>query len=166
MYVESYPYSNSLECPKTKPRTTDAQRGNSLHCTAENSIPIPNFYVRPKHILSATSAQFFRYLWFMPSLGVRSSCINQSHLVFKIVFSDWSKFREISKIRIGKAMSWTAQNLPLWSCLCTIFLLLSSCFLEVISFLMSGANFISWGFLTSLLSLEMKLNIIMQKRLT
>ena len=25
------------------PRTTDAQRGNSLHCTAENSIPIPNF---------------------------------------------------------------------------------------------------------------------------
>ena len=24
-------------------RTTDAQRGNSLHCTAENSIPIPNF---------------------------------------------------------------------------------------------------------------------------
>ena len=23
--------------------TTDAQRGNSLHCTAENSIPIPNF---------------------------------------------------------------------------------------------------------------------------
>ena len=25
------------------PRTTDTQRGNSLHCTAENSIPIPNF---------------------------------------------------------------------------------------------------------------------------
>ena len=24
-------------------RTTDAQRGNSLHYTAENSIPIPNF---------------------------------------------------------------------------------------------------------------------------
>jgi hypothetical protein len=24
-------------------RTTDAQRGNFLHCTAENSIPIPNF---------------------------------------------------------------------------------------------------------------------------
>jgi hypothetical protein len=24
-------------------RTTDAQRGNSLHCKAENSIPIPNF---------------------------------------------------------------------------------------------------------------------------
>ena len=37
-------------------RTTDAQRGNSLHCTAENSIPIPNFYVRLKHILSATPA--------------------------------------------------------------------------------------------------------------
>ena len=26
-----------------RPRTTDIQRGNSLHCTAENSIPIPNF---------------------------------------------------------------------------------------------------------------------------
>ena len=24
------------------PRTTDAQRGNSLHCTAENSLPLPN----------------------------------------------------------------------------------------------------------------------------
>ena len=30
------------------------------------------FKVRPKHILSATSAQFFR---FMPSLGVRSPCL-------------------------------------------------------------------------------------------
>ena len=35
-------------------RTTEAQRGKSLHCTAKNSIPIPNFQVRPKHILSAT----------------------------------------------------------------------------------------------------------------
>ena len=42
-------------------RTTYAQRGNSLHCTAENSIPMPNFQVRPEHILSATSAQFFTY---------------------------------------------------------------------------------------------------------
>ena len=25
------------------PQTMDTQRGNSLHCTAENSIPIPNF---------------------------------------------------------------------------------------------------------------------------
>ena len=24
-------------------RTMDAQRGNSLHCTAENSLPLPNF---------------------------------------------------------------------------------------------------------------------------
>ena len=24
-------------------RTTDAQKGNSLHCTAENSLPLPNF---------------------------------------------------------------------------------------------------------------------------
>ena len=44
------------------PRTTDAQRGNSLHCTAKNSLPLPNFQLRPKHILSATLAQFFRYL--------------------------------------------------------------------------------------------------------
>ena len=26
-----------------KSRTTDAQRGNGLHCTAENSLPLPNF---------------------------------------------------------------------------------------------------------------------------
>ena len=26
-----------------KPRTTDTQRGKSLHCTAENSLPLPNF---------------------------------------------------------------------------------------------------------------------------
>ena len=44
--------------PRIESRTTDAQRENSLHCTAENSIPIPNFMVRPKHILSATSADF------------------------------------------------------------------------------------------------------------
>ena len=25
------------------PRTTGAQRGDSLHCTAENSLPLPNF---------------------------------------------------------------------------------------------------------------------------
>ena len=54
------------------PRTTDAQRGNSLYCTPENSLPLPNFLVRPMHILSATSTQFIRYLWFMPLLGVRS----------------------------------------------------------------------------------------------
>ena len=37
-----------------EPRTTDAQRGNSLHCTAKTSIPIPNFLVWPKHIWSDT----------------------------------------------------------------------------------------------------------------
>ena len=31
-------------------------------------------HIRPKHILSATLVQFFRYLWFMPSLGVHSPC--------------------------------------------------------------------------------------------
>ena len=56
-------------------RTTDAQRGNSLHWTAKNTISIPNFHVRPKHISSATSTKFYRYLWFMPSLGVRSPCV-------------------------------------------------------------------------------------------
>ena len=53
---------------QVRPLITDAQRGNSLHCKAENSIPIPNFYVRPKHILSAKLAQFVRYFWFVPSL--------------------------------------------------------------------------------------------------
>ena len=28
---------------RVETRTTDAQRGNSLHCTAQSSIPIPNF---------------------------------------------------------------------------------------------------------------------------
>ena len=41
-------------------------------------------WVQPKHILSATSAQNFRFLWFLPSLGVRSPCCkrmkdNSSH---------------------------------------------------------------------------------------
>ena len=69
--------SNSIDepLPFIHSRTTDAQGGISLHCTAKNSIPIPNFWVRPKHILSATSAQFFRYLRFMPSMGVRSPCL-------------------------------------------------------------------------------------------
>ena len=45
-----------------------------------SSLPSPKptpapkiFWVRPKHILSATLAQIFRFLWFMPSLGVRSA---------------------------------------------------------------------------------------------
>ena len=73
--------SNSKNLSKTcqrssqKSRTTDAQRGNSLHCTAKNSLPLPNFQVRLKHILSATLDQFFRYFCFMPSLGVRSPCV-------------------------------------------------------------------------------------------
>ena len=29
--------------PLSQPWTTDAQWGNSLHCTAENSLPLPNF---------------------------------------------------------------------------------------------------------------------------
>ena len=64
-----------LRCPLyALPQTTDARWGNCLHCTAENQLPLPNFKVRTKHILSATSAQIFRFLWFMPSLGVRSPC--------------------------------------------------------------------------------------------
>ena len=56
-------------------RTTDTRWRNHLHCTPENKFPIPNFQVRPKHVLSAASAQNFRFFWFMPSLGVRSLCI-------------------------------------------------------------------------------------------
>ena len=55
-------------------RTTDTRSENCLHCTAENPIPIPNSLIWLKHILSATAAQIFRYIWFMPSLGVRSPC--------------------------------------------------------------------------------------------
>ena len=56
-------------------RTTDAQRGNSLHCTAENSIPIPNFQVWPKHILSATLAQSFRYFFIYAFIGCPQSVL-------------------------------------------------------------------------------------------
>ena len=70
VWQQSVNQSGKLKWSQT--RTKDAQRGNCLYCTAENSIPIPNFEVRSKHILSTTSAQFFGYLWFMPSLGVCS----------------------------------------------------------------------------------------------
>ena len=46
---------------RSRARTTDTQRENSLYCMAENSIPIPNFMVPPKHILSATLAQFSNF---------------------------------------------------------------------------------------------------------
>ena len=75
--------------PYRKPRTTDAQRGKSLHCPAENSIPIPNCMVWRQHILSATSAQFFRYLWFMPSLGVRSPWIKELWKFRISFFRNW-----------------------------------------------------------------------------
>ena len=65
-------------------RTTDAQKGNILHCTANNSLTLPIFLVWPKHILSARSAQFFRYLWFMPALGVYSPCANATAKKFWI----------------------------------------------------------------------------------
>ena len=50
----------------------DTRWENRLHCTAKNPIPIPISYVWPKHILSATSAQIFKFLWFIPSQGVSS----------------------------------------------------------------------------------------------
>ena len=53
----------------SKTRTTDALLGNCLHSTAKNQLLLPNFQVRPEHILSATLAQIFRFL---PSMGVRS----------------------------------------------------------------------------------------------
>ena len=34
---------NRVQSCLLEPRTTDAQRGNSLHCTAKNSLPLPNF---------------------------------------------------------------------------------------------------------------------------
>ena len=46
--------------------------GLCLHCTAENPLQLPNIQVRLRHILSAKSAQIFRFLLFMPLLGVRS----------------------------------------------------------------------------------------------
>ena len=39
---------------------TPVRKSPSLH--AKNQLPLPNFYVWSKHILSATSAQIFRFL--------------------------------------------------------------------------------------------------------
>ena len=102
-------------------RTTDTQRGNSLHCTAENSIPIPNFLVWPKHILSATLAQFFRYLWFMPSLGVRSLWSRLKNSSVKVVYKQLvvvihgnvkkqQKFFQISWIITKKHLVYKLRN--------------------------------------------------------
>ena len=55
-----------------RPRTTDARWGNCLQCTNKNQIQIRNLQLRLQHILSAKSARFFRFLWLMPSLGVRN----------------------------------------------------------------------------------------------
>ena len=41
-------------------RTTDAQRGNSLHCMAENSLPLPNFYTQLDGTLFFL---IFTYFW-------------------------------------------------------------------------------------------------------
>ena len=51
------------------PGTTDIRWGNCLYCIAENPLPLPNFSVRPKHILSATSAQIFRFLLISAFIG-------------------------------------------------------------------------------------------------
>ena len=93
-------------------RTTDPQRGNSLHCTAENSLPLPNFYVRPKHILSATSAQNFSFLWFMPSLGVRSPwmCISshcQKVFLWPVMENSILKFNKLTSFFVLCLWQWS-----------------------------------------------------------
>ena len=54
--------------------TTDYRRPGrkSPSLNGRKSTPTPKFLGTPKHILSATSAHFFRYIWLMTSLGVRS----------------------------------------------------------------------------------------------
>ena len=80
-------------------RTTDAKRVSCLHWTAENSIPIPiqipntNIYVRPKYILSATLAQFFKQLSFMPSLGVRSPWVGMHCVLLSWCFTKLGLFQ-------------------------------------------------------------------------
>ena len=84
--------------------------------TARPKIHSHSQIFRSKHILSITSANYFRYLWFMPSLGVRSpwfkkyqnSCqmtswkINRilNHSKFKIFsqFSFFSISRNVKKV--------------------------------------------------------------------
>ena len=53
-------------------RTRDAQRGNSLHCTDKNSLPLPNFQLWSKHIFSATSSPIFQISLIYAFIGVCS----------------------------------------------------------------------------------------------
>ena len=82
LLFHSLPYTIILPClpfcslpfPCLLSRTKDAQWGKCLHCTAKNQCRPQYFQVRPKQILSATLAQTFRFLWFLPSFNVRSPC--------------------------------------------------------------------------------------------
>ena len=59
--------------PWNKQTNMNAIWGNCLYCKAKNPHPIPlAHFLWPKHSLLATSSQIFRFLWCMPSLGVRS----------------------------------------------------------------------------------------------
>ena len=94
------------------PRYTDYERPrrNSFYCTAKNSLPLPNFQVRPNHILFATSSQFFRYLWFMPLLGACSLCftgftklvwiMNSSYFFCFCIFPIAKCSLEVNQIRL------------------------------------------------------------------
>ena len=74
------------------------RKSSSLHSTKPTPAP-KIFWVRPKHILSATLAQIFRFLKFMPSLGVRSlwaGCLWSSSIDTRtafqfchLIFTDW-----------------------------------------------------------------------------
>ena len=58
--------------------TTDARRMAFTEQPKIHSHSQIFKYIRPKHILSTTLALIFRFLWFMPSLGVRTLCFGKS----------------------------------------------------------------------------------------
>ena len=102
-------------------RTTDAQRGNSLHCTAKNSIQ--NFQVRPKLFLSATSPRFFRYLYAfigcpqsVVQLVVRWKTLRPTFLLILKIFALSLKVLQFCNFTLGCTSKGNNQKLLLNTC--------------------------------------------------
>ena len=77
------------------------RKSSSLHDQVKSQI---HRYGR-SIFLSATSAQFFRHLWFMPSLGVRSPCFLS--LEIQLWSSELNLFFFQLRIRVG---IWPGKN--------------------------------------------------------
>ena len=87
------------------PRTTDAQRGNNLHCTGKNSLPIPNFWY-DRSIFRLPHQPKFSDIFELCLHWVSEVCAISLHPTFKSQpkinilksYNTLSKFSEINPI--------------------------------------------------------------------